>query len=282
VKALIIIFLTLGIFGGAAFVGYKMFVLPQIALKKEKDAPPTPVPPDPTLPDFNKCVAIRHSGKMVEAREAFAAFIERYPESSKIEDAKNFLGEINTDIFLSTIPAPEKQIYIVKKGDVIDRVANHLKTTDDILMRANNLQRTMLQIGQKLTVAPGDFSLVISHKQNKVTVLNKGKFFKQYAVLGWPPSQAKKTGPKAPPPAKIAGKVTDKIAWFNGTRVTIYEKGYASALHWIQINIKGCTLHSVADDNSPQMPPGGGIRLTPDALDELSAILSKNDPVTLE
>jgi hypothetical protein len=76
--------------------------------------------------------------------------------------------------------------------------------------------------------------------------------------------------------------VTDKIAWFEGTRVTIFEKGYASSMHWIQINIKGCTLHSVADEKSPQMPPGGGIRLTPDALDELSAILSKGDPVTLE
>lgn len=281
-KALIIIFLTLGIFGGAAFVGYKMFVQPQIALKKEKALPPTPEPPDPTLPEFNKCVAIRKAGKVVEARDAFYSFIEHYPESSKIEDAKNLLGEINTDIFLSTIPAPEKEVYIVQKGDVINKVANHLKTTGELIMRANNLQGTMLRIGQKLTVGSGEFSLVISRKQNKVTVLNKGKFFKQYAVLDWPPVHAKKTGPKAPPAPKVLGKVTDKIAWFNGTRVTFFEKGYVSALHWIQINIPGCTLHSVADEASAQKPPGGGIRLTPDALDELAAMLSKGDPVTLE
>ncbi len=281
-KALIIIFLTLGVFGGAAFFGYKMFVQPQIALQKEKALPPTPTPPDPTLPDFNKCVAIRKSGKVVAARDAFYDFIEHNPDSSKIEEAKNLLGEINTDIFLSTIPAPEKEVYIVKKGDVIERVANHLKTTGETIMRANNLQRTMLQIGQKLTVAPGEFSLVISRKTNKVTVLNKGKFFKEYTVLTWPAVHAKKTGPKAPPQPKIVGKVTDKIAWFNGTRVTFYEKGYLNALHWIQINIKGCTLHSVADENSPQMPPGGGIRLTPDALDELSSMLAKGDPVTFE
>jgi LysM repeat protein len=282
VKALIIIFLTLGIFGGAAFMGYKMFLQPQMALKKEKLLPPPPPPPDPTIPEFNKCVAIRKGGKMVEARDAFYGFLERYPESSKIEDAKNLLGEINTDIFLSTIGAPEKQVYIVQKGDVISRVAVHLKTTGELIVRANNLQGPMLRIGQKLSISPADFSLVISRKTDKVTVLNRGKFFKQYTVLEWPPAHAKKPAGKGGPAAKITGKVTDKISWLNGTRVTFMEKGYVNSTHWVQINIAGCSLHSVADENSAQKPPGGGIRLTPDALDELDAMLAKGDPVTLE
>jgi LysM repeat protein len=282
VKALIIIFLTLGVFGGGSFVAYKMFVQPQIALKKEKAAPPTPVPPDPTLPEFNKCVALRKAGKMIESRDAFYSFIEHNPDSTKIEDAKDFLGEINTDIFLSTLPAPEKEVYIVQKGDVITRVANKLKTTGELVVRANNLQGPMLRIGQKLSVSPGEFSLMISHKKDKVTLLNKGKFFKQYAVLEWPPMHAKKTTAGKPAASeKKMGKVTDKISWLNGTRVTFMEKGYVNSTHWIQINIPGCTLHSVADENG-QKPPGGGIRLTPDALDELDAILAKGDPVTFE
>lgn len=138
----------------------------------------------------------------------------------------------------------------------------------------------MLRIGQKLSVTPGEYSLIISHKQNKVTVLNRGKFFKQYTVLAWPPAGAKKTVSKGA--AKVAGKVTDKISWLNGGRVTFMDKGYINSTHWIQTNIPGCTLHSIADDQSTQKPPGGGIRLTPDALDELEAMLSKGDPVTLE
>ncbi|HSI10782.1 MAG TPA: LysM peptidoglycan-binding domain-containing protein [Chthoniobacter sp.] len=282
-KALIILFLTIAVFGGAALVGYKFFIQPQIALKKEKDLPPPPAPPDPTVPEFNKCVAVRKSGKVVEARDALYSFIEHYPESSKIDDAKNLLGDLNTDIILSTMAAPEKQIYIVQKGDVIGRVASRNKTTGELLMRANNLQGPMLRIGQKLSIAPADFSLVISRKHEKVTVLNKGRFFKQYPVLEWPPAYAKKTGPtiKVAAADKKAGKVTDKISWLNGTRVTFMEKGYLNSTHWIQINIKECTLHSVAEEHG-QKPTGGGIRLTPDALDELDAILAKGDPVTLE
>lgn len=282
-KALIIIFLTFAVFGGAALVGYKMFVQPQIALKNEKAAPPTPVPPDPTLPEFNKCLAIRKAGKMVDARTALYAFIDHFPQSSKLEEAKDVLGEINTDIFLSTIPAPEKDIYIVQKNDVISRVAVKLKTTGELIVRANNLQGPMLRIGQKLSVSPAEFSLVISRGTDKVTVLNKGKFFKQYNVLEWPPMHAKKpVAGKATPVEKKMGKVSDKISWLNGARVTFMEKGYINSTHWIQINIPGCTLHSVAEDNSAQKPPGGGIRLTPDALDELDAMLAKGDPVTFE
>jgi LysM repeat protein len=264
-------------------MGYKLFVQPQIALKEEKLLPPPPPPPDPTVPEFNKAVAVRKSGKMIEARDALYAFIERYPDSTKIDEAKDILGEINTDILLSGTPAPEKEEYIVQKGDVITRVALKLKVPGELIVRANNLQGPMLRIGQKLSVSSGEYSLVISRKRNKVTVLNKGKFFKQYTVLSWPPSKTKAAaGSKSPPAAKIQGKVTEKISWLNGGRVTFMDKGFVSATHWIEINIPGCTLHSVADDTSEQKPPGGGIRLTPDALDELAAMLSKNDPVTLE
>jgi hypothetical protein len=281
VKALIIIFLTLGVFGGASYVGYRVFVQPQIALQKEKALPPPPPPPDPAVPEFNKCVAIRKGGKVVEARDAFYAFLERNPQSTKADEAKNLLGEINTDLLLSSMATPEKQFYVVQKGDVIGRVAAHMKTTGELIVRANNLHGPILRIGQKLAVSPTEFSLVISRKADKVTVLNKGKFFKQYAVLEWPPAHAKKTVAKAAPAPKIAGKVTDKISWLNGARVTFMDKGYISSTHWVQINIAGCTLHSVSDD-TVQKPPGGGIRLTPDALDELDAMLAKGDPVTLE
>lgn len=283
-KALIIIVLALSIFGAAGYFTYRLFIQPEQALKLEKLMPPTPPPPDLTLPDFQKCVALRKSGKLLEARAAFYAFLDQYPESAKLDEAKNMLGDINTQIFLTPVQTPEKEIYIVKQGDVINRVAGRMKTTGELIMRANNLSGTMLRIGQKLMVAPADFSVVINRKQEKVILNNKGRFFKQYAILAWPPALAKKPagGKPTPPPAKLAGKVTEKMAWLNGARVTFADKGYAEATHWIQINIPHCTLHSVADEKAESRPPGGGILLSPKALDELAALLSKGDPVTLE
>ena len=288
-KALFLIVLAIAIFGTGAYFTYEMFIVPKKALEAEKAQPPPPPPPDPTVPEFEKAKAVRKTGKILEAREALTAFVERYPESSKIDEAKNLLGNINADLFLSTRPAPEKEVYIVQRGDVINRVAGKLKVTPELLMRANNLEGTMLRIGQKLTVGSADFSLIISRKKDKVTVLNKGRFFKQYPILSWPQQHAKKAlpaGQKAQPLAKQAGKVRDKVAYLDGQRVIYTDKGYWTAKFWIEINISGCTLYP---DPGPSVPDGpgvrpqnGGISLDLEALTELGALLSKDDPVTLE
>ena len=287
-KALFLIVLAVAIFGTGAYVTYEMFIVPKRALEEERAQPPPPPPPDPTVPEFENAKAARKPGKLLEAREALASFVERYPESSKIDEAKNLLGNINTDLILSTRPAPEKVTYIVQRGDVINRVASKLKVTPELLMRANNMTGTMLRIGQKLTVGPADFSLVISRKKDKVTLLNKGRFFKQYPVVSWPPQHAKKTpagGAKAPSLAKQTGKVKDKIAWLNGQRVIFTEKDFWSAKFWIEISISGCTLYpdpEGAAETPNSKPINGGIALPPDALTELGALLSKGDEVTLE
>jgi LysM repeat protein len=289
VKALFIIALALAIFGAAGYATYRLFIQPEQALKMEKLLPPPPPPPDPTAPEFQKCVAIRKSGKLVQARDAFYAFIEQYPESSKGAEAKDTLGEINAQIYLTQFPSPDKEVYVVKPGDVIDRVARHMKTSGEMILRANNLRANnnrgvILQIGQKLSIPRLDLSVVISRKQDRVIVLNRGRFFKWYPVVAWPPGLTKKpaAGKAAPPPVKQAGKVTEKMAWLNGQRITFADKGYAESTHWIQINIGHCTLHSIADEKAEGRPPGGGIVLSPKALEELTALLDKGDPVTLE
>lgn len=288
-KALIILCLALAVFGAAGYATYRLFIQPEQALKMEKLLPPPPPPPDPTVPEFQKCLAIKKSGKLVPARDALYTFIEQYPESTKAPEAKDLIGELNRQIYLTPFPSPDRQVYIVKPGDVIDRVARHMKTSGEMILRANNLHANtnkgvILQIGQKLSVPQLELSLVISRKQDRVIVLNRGRFFSWYPVVLWPPGLTKKpaAGKAVPVVAKQAGQVTQKMAWLNGQRITYADKGYAESTHWIQINIAHCTLHSVADEKAEGRPPGGGIVLASKAMEELTALLDKDDSVILE
>lgn len=289
-KALFLIILAAAILGTGGYFTWKMFILPKQTLKAEKALPPPPPPPDPTVPEFARAKAVRdRAGKSIEARDALASFVERYPESTKIDEAKDLLGEINLSLFLSPVRTPEKDVYVVKPGDVITRVAHKLKVPPELLMRSNNLKGSMLMIGQKLTYAPADFSLVISRRRSKVTLLNKGLFFKHYAIRSWPPQHAKNIaapGQTAPSLPKQTGKVRDKAAWLDGQRVIFTDKGFWDANFWIEINLPGCTLYPEPDENAPETPNSkpinGGIALDPAACTELGALLSKEDPVTLE
>lgn len=284
-KALFLILLAVGIFGTAAYFSYELFLRPQKQLAEEKLLPPPPTPPDPTLPDFNRCLEVQKTGDLLATRTAFAAFLENTPHSSKADEAKDRLGEINTDLFLSTTPAPEKELYVVKSGDVLTRVAAKLKTTPELITRSNNLTGTMLRIGQKLMVTPPDFAVAINKKAKRVTLLNQGKFFKHYPIRSLPNQPAASAKSASTGAGKVTGKINDKIAWSAaGTRVIFSDKEYAGASHWV-VSLKGNTLYSQPEANSDvktTVPTEGGIGMAPEHMEELAVLLSKGNPVTID
>src|ERR1700730_518567 len=161
-KWLFVLLLALIVFGGGALFSYLLFFKQQIAVQKEQrgETPPEPTP-DFGGPEFQAAAKLRQEGKLAEARGDLMAFIQKYPTGARSEEAKDMLGEVNIDIFLSRTPSPEKQEYIVKPGDVLQKVANKYKTTPELIMRMNNLNGTMLHIGERLYVSNPKFSIVV-------------------------------------------------------------------------------------------------------------------------
>lgn len=280
-KTLFLLLLSAAIFGGGWYYTDKLFRAPERALKEEKLAPPLPPPPDESLPELARALEIRKQEKWLEARTALETFVEHWPDSTKIEEARDALGEVNSRILFTPVPAPEKQLYTVRSGDVLTRVAGRTKSTPELIMRANNLSTINLRIDQKLSVPATEFAVHISRKRNKVTLYNGGRYFRQYAIRSWPP-QAGKSG-SGGMPHKLAGKVAGKLSWAEGELVNFTEKGYATASHWIQLTLAGYTLYaeSPKEDAKAHKPPTG-IALAPEALPELAAVLRKGDPVTIE
>jgi hypothetical protein len=264
-KWLFVLLLALIIFGGAAWFGYNTFVKEEIAVKKEQRGEVTPPPaPDISLPEFQAALQLRQDGKLTEARDALVAFIQKYPSGKHLDEARDVLGEINIDIFLSRHPSPEKIDYVVKSGDVLAKIARKLKTTPELIMRMNNMSGTMLHIGEQ-------------RKAKLVVVLNHGAFFKQYHV-----HEAKLSGKQ---PAKITAKVAETMAWKGGKRVGLGSKEYLASTKWIRIaGAAGYTLYSVPDAAHPnldQPPPPVGLGLAATDLEELSSLVKKGIPVTI-
>jgi LysM repeat protein len=276
-KWLLVLLLALIIFGGAAWFSYNTFVKEEIAVKKEQrgDVPPAPTP-DISLPEFQAAAQLRQEGKLAEARDALTAFIQKYPAGLHVEEAKDLLGEVNVDIFLSRFPSPEKTEYVVRSGDVLAKIARKLKTTPALIMRMNNMSGTMLHIGEHLLISHPDFSIVIQRKANVVVLLNHGAFFKQYHV------REAKLSPKQP--SKITAKVAETMAWKDGKRVGLGSKDYMSSTRWIRLSAPSYTLYSMADPAHPnlaQPPPPVGLGLAASDLEELSTLVNNRTPVTI-
>jgi len=277
-KWLFVLLLALIIFGGAAWFGYNTFVKEEIEVKKEQRGEVTPPPVvDVSLPEFEAAVKLRQDGKLTEARDALVAFIQKYPNGKHLDEARDVLGEVNTEILLSRHPSPEKIEYIVKPGDVLAKIARKLKTTPEMIMRMNNMSGTMLRIGDRLLISHPDFSIVIQRKANLVVLLNHGVFFKQYHI------REAKLPPKPPP--KITTKVAETMAWKGGKRVGLGSKEYLASTKWVRLaSAPAYTLYSVPDPTHPnidQPPPPTGLGLAATDLEELSTLVNNRTPVTI-
>ena len=276
-KWLFALLLALVIFGGAYYFSYNVLFKQEIALQKEQrgEVPSTP-PPDTSLPEFQAAAKLRQDGKLVEARDALMAFIQRYPNGQHFEEAKDMLGAINTDILFSPVASPEKQEYIVRKGDVIARVAQKMKTTPELIMRTNNLNSTMLRIGEKLLISAPEFSLFIQTKPKLMVLLNHGNFFKQYHI------QEEKLPPRQP--SRVVTKVAEVMAWKDGKRVGFGTREYQVSTRWIRLANPAYTIYAIPDAFHPaanQAPPPLGLGISASDAEELSSLVNGKTPVTI-
>src|SRR5438045_1347017 len=276
-KWLFVLFLAIIIFGGAAWVGYNFVLKEDIQVRKEQRGEITPAPtPDISLPDFQAAAKFRQDGKSPEAREALSAFIQKYPAGLHVEEAKDLLGEINVDILLSRTPSPEKEEYVVRAGDVLQKVARKVKSTPELIMRINNLNGTMLHIGERLLISHPDFAIVVQRKPKLIVVLNHGGLFKQYHL------QEEKLPAKAP--AKVTTKVAEVMAWNGGKRVGFGTKEFIGSTRWIRLSSQTYTIYSMPDSAHPalsQPPPPQGLGLAAADVEELSSLINNKTPVTI-
>lgn len=275
VKAFVIVFLCIAIFGSAGFSCYRLFVAPQRNAKRESARPRPTMPPDPSIVEFEKCLKLKNAGKLDDARGALESFVDHNPNSPRIEEAKDALGGINAAIFLSTAPGPNKEQYVIQKGDTISAIERKTKTPSELIMRLNGIEDpTKLRIGETLIISHLEFSVKINRKTQVIALFNKGKFFKQYHVRSW-------NAPATRNPAAASGRVIEKVAWKDGHRVVFGTKEYAGSGRWISFSVPGFTLYTDEPDEGTPKPPGG-LGMAAEEMKELSTLLNRSAPVTIE
>lgn len=283
-KGLFVLLLATAVFGGGGYYTYLLYIHPEIELEKDKTsgAQTQPAFKDPTLEEFQKCLQIESVGDPLASRRSYAEFLDNYPDSSKADEARTRLGAIQSSLLFSPRATPEKQIIIVKPGEVLNKLSHKLKTSPELLLAINHLETPNLRVGQRLYSVPSNFSALIDRASSKVTVLRDKEFFTQYPILETKGNAH--VGPlKKGAPTMLSAKVQDKPGWKDKVRLNFGEKGFTESTRWVVLSPPSHTLYSVSSNPSETPPtPPSGYGLAPEAVRELSALLRKNDTVTIK
>jgi LysM repeat protein len=279
-KALVILVLAAAVFGTGGYYTYVLLVRPDVMLRRDqvKQANlPAPTPtPDTSLPVFEQAAALVKAGQLAEAHQALEAFLTHYAASPKVPEATQLLGQVNAQQFFTPGPGPNKIGYVVQRGDAIAKIERKLKTSADLIMQTNRLtDPSKLQIGQQLWVPKADFLVKIKRPLHAVVLFNHGHFFKEYEPVSW-------HAPDGKLPANTA-KVTEKVAWKQGSRVAFGTQQYGGSLRWIVISQSGFTIFADPKDSAIKIErPNGGIGVRPEDADEISTLVNRNTPVIIE
>ena len=272
-----ILVLASAIFGACWFAIHELYVKPEQRLHADKALPPPTPPPDPSLADFEKCVEIHRAGNKAASRKAIEQFLREFPTSTKRDGIYDMLGEINSAEFFAVKPTDENT-YVVRSGDSLPRVAHRTKVPVELLTYLNKINDRFLHPNQRLLAPQSAFRLVVQQKKQRVVLFNGDKFFRQYPAAEWP------GGGKAPIRPRQEGRVTEKRAFDDTATVAPAKLAYFGAYHIMLISIPGCSLHTQPTDPKAVVhrPPGGGIGLAPEHMNEIAILLPSGAPVSME
>jgi LysM repeat protein len=276
-RIFVILILACTIFGACWFALHELYIKPEQQLHADKKLPPPTPPPDPSLADFDKCAQIHRAGDKAESRKALEQFLREYPTSTKRDGIYDMLGEINAAEFFAAKPTDENT-YVVRSGDSLPRVSHHTKVSVELLTYLNKIDGRYLHPNQRLLAPQTTFRLVIQQKKQRVALWNGDKFFRQYPAAEWP------GGEKAPIRPKMIGRVTEKRAFDTTGSIQPSQLRYFGAYHMILISIPTRSLHTQPADPKAavQRPPGGGIGLAPEHMNEIAILLPPGAPVSME
>ncbi len=244
-------------------------------VKQAMGAPAPSAPPDASVIEYERVIKAKDSGSLLEARKALEDFTTQYPSSPRIDEAKDALGDINMKLFFSDEPDPDKQQYVIQRGDTISGIERKTKVPAELIMRLNNIDDPRrLRPGDTLNVTKPQFALKLDHKTKRVVLLNNGKFFKQYKVSQWNAPVRKGLAP-------VSAKVREKSAWQNNQRVPPGAAEKTASGHSIVMSADGYTLYTDGVSDVPK-PEGGGLGMDAGDMRELSTLINRGTPVTIE
>ena len=239
--------------------------------------PPPSSYQDSGLQTLTQAKNYQATGNLQKARETAYLVLESSQDARTRQSTRKLLGELHTELVFSSRQMPEKEDYIIQRGDSLGKIANTFNTTVELLQKGNNIQGSLIRGGDRLRVLKAEFSLAVDKSDNILDVFMNGKFFKRYRVG---------TGKFAKTP-EGEFEINDRIAqptWWrpDGKAIPFGDPDNLLGTHWLSLNVRGYGIHGTWEpDTIGHQASAGCVRLLNEDIEELFALLPLGTPVKI-
>ena len=233
---------------------------------------------------FQAICALASNKSLEEARQKGYALLAQTKDPVLTASLETLLGQLNIELILSQASMPEKEEYVVRSGDSLERIARKFKTTVDLIKKGNALQRPVLHPGDRLRVFKGTFTLAIGKRRNDLVVKVNDRFFKRYRV------GTGKFGTTPTGTFVITEKIEQPPWWRpDGKMIPFGDKENVLGTRWISLRATGATaavrgygLHGTWEPETIGVQASAGcVRLLNSEVEELFLLVPNGTSVVI-
>jgi L,D-transpeptidase ErfK/SrfK len=211
-----------------------------------------------------------------EAKQIYRQLVKRYPNLFLSRLAEARLREEGYDRFFNDPDDTLYEVYVVKSGDSLDRIARQYNITPGLIRAANGLTRDVIRPYMELKILKTKWRVLVD-KSTNILVLNSGdRVVKTYPVG---------TGDKGSTPVgefKIINRLVNPTWYYKGQVITAESPDNPLGTRWMGFDRDGYGIHGTKDpDSIGKFETLGCIRMLNQHVEELFDILPVGTAVSV-
>jgi len=226
---------------------------------------------------FNTASKYAQSGDLLSAKDTYRKIMDKFPGSVNTGKAQDALENTNIQIIFSSIPTPDSISYEVQKGDTLAKIANKFYTTQDLIMRSNNLKNAgVVPLGRKLKIHNQKMSIVVDKSMNILTLKSGERIIKTYRVA---------TGINNCSPVgnfKIINKIVNPPWYTAGGVIPPDNPKNILGSRWLGLSAQGYGIHGTTEPQSiGSQATSGCVRMKNAEVEELYSLVPQGSEVVI-
>jgi len=149
----------------------------------QKDLLPVVIPTGDIAMVLDEASQLASDERLPESRAKYLVALKSTDDKSIQQQVEQKLAAVNIKMLLSPREMPEKENYLVKNGNSLDRIARKYGTTVELIQKSNMLRNpNRINVGDRLRVFTGKFTMTCSKSRHDLVIFMNGDFFKRYMV----------------------------------------------------------------------------------------------------
>ncbi len=200
------------------------------------------------------------------------------PEFSQINEVHDQWARVMWKIIHLNISTPETDIYEVKNGDTIRKIAKKFGTTVELIKKRNRLKDNKIRVHQELSLWVTPLIIHVNKKTNQLRVVLKGKTIKTFPV------STGKSETTTPLGQFVIQERYPNPVWFHhGEIVPAGSPDNFLGTRWLGFNIPKYGIHgTIYPELIGQSVSGGCIRMKNADVEELYDVIPVGTKVIIE